>query len=144
MNLLPHAITDESVLLDLIPQKKPFVMVDKLLYFSQEQVVSGLSITAENLFTENAIFNAPGLIENMVQTVALHTGYEYYLKKEPAPTGYIGAIKTVEIMALPKIGQELITTVTILHSIMGITLVQAEVKCNETIIALSEMKTALA
>ncbi len=144
MNLLPHAITDESVLLDLIPQKKPFVMVDKLLYFSQEQVVSGLSITAENLFTENAIFNAPGLIENMAQTVALHTGYEYYLKKEPAPTGYIGAIKKVEIMALPKIGQELITTVTILHSIMGITLVQAEVKCNETIIALSEMKTALA
>ncbi|SDM39029.1 hypothetical protein [Kriegella aquimaris] len=144
MNLLPYAITDESVLLDLIPQKKPFVMVDKLLYFSQEQVVSGLSITAENLFTENAIFNAPGLIENMAQTVALHTGYEYYLKKEPAPTGYIGAIKKVEIMALPKIGQELITTVTILHSIMGITLVQAEVKCNETIIALSEMKTALA
>ncbi|WP_339713596.1 hypothetical protein [uncultured Kriegella sp.] len=144
MNLLPHTITDESVLLDLIPQKKPFVMVDKLLYFSQERVVSGLSITAENLFTDNAIFNAPGLIENMAQTVALHTGYEYYLKKEPAPTGYIGAIKKVEIIALPKIGQELITSVTILHSIMGITLVRAEVSCNETIIALSEMKTALA
>lgn len=144
MNLLPHTITEESVLLGLIPQKKPFVMVDKLLYFSQEQVVSGFSITAENLFTDNATFNAPGLIENMAQTVALHTGYEYYLKKEPAPTGYIGAIKKVEIIALPKIGQELITTVTILHSIMGITLVQAEVKCNDTIMALSEMKTALA
>ena len=144
MNLLPHTITDESVLLDLIPQKKPFVMVDKLIHFSQERVVSGFSISAENLFIDNAIFNAAGLIENMAQTVALHTGYEYYLKKEPAPTGYIGAIKKVEIMALPKIGQELITTVTILHSIMGITLIQAEVKCNETIMAVSEMKTALA
>lgn len=144
MNLLPHTITAESVLLDLIPQKKPFVMVDKLLFFSQDRVVSGLSITGDNLFSDELIFTATGLIENMAQTVALHTGYEYYLKKEPAPTGYIGAIKKVEIIALPKVGQELTTTATILHSIMGVTLVQAEVKCEETIIALSEMKTALA
>lgn len=144
MNLLPHPITDGDVLQDLIPQKRPFVMVDKLLYFSNEQIVSGLTISEDNLFTDKSVFNAPGLIENMAQTVALHTGYEYYLKKEAAPTGYIGAIKKVDIKKLPKVGEELVTTVTILHSIMGITLVKAEVKCNETIIALSEMKTALA
>lgn len=143
MNLLPQPITDKHVLLDLIPQKRPFVMVDKLFYFSQEQIVSGLTISKDNLFAHKSVFNAAGLIENMAQTVALHTGYEFFMKKEPAPTGYIGAIKKVEIKKLPKVGQELVTTVTILHNIMGITLVKAEIKCNETVIALSEMKTAL-
>ena len=33
----------------------------------------------------------------MAQTVALHTGYDTLLKEEPAPTGYIGAIKKIEI-----------------------------------------------
>lgn len=144
MNLLKNPITDEHFILDLIPQKRPFVMVDKLLYFSEDKIVSGFLIKNDNLFAKNSIFNAPGLIENIAQTIALHTGYQYYLKKEPAPTGYIGAIKKVEIKALPNTNQELLTTVTILHDIMGVTLVRAEIECNSKIVAFSEMKTVLA
>ena len=80
----------------------------------------------------------------MAQTIALHTGYSYYLKKEPAPTGYIGAIKKVVIDKLPSVGQELVTTVNILHDIMGVTMVSASVECEEIVIATSEMKTVLA
>jgi len=144
MNLLKNPITDEHFILDLIPQKRPFVMVDKLIYFSEAKIVSGFQIKKDNLFARNSIFNAAGLIENMAQTIALHTGYQYYLIKEPAPTGYIGAIKKVEIKALPSTNQELLTTVTILHDIMGVTLVRAEIECNSEIVAFSEMKTALA
>lgn len=144
MNLLKNPITDEHFILDLIPQKRPFVMVDKLLYFSEDKIVSGFLIKNDNLFAKNSVFNAPGLIENMAQTIALHTGYQYYLKKEPAPTGYIGAIKKIEIKALPNTDQELLTTVTILHDIMGVTLVRAEIECNSKIVAFSEMKTVLA
>lgn len=144
MNLLKNPITDEHFIFNLIPQKRPFVMVDKLLYFSKDKIVSGFLIKNDNLFAKNSVFNAPGLIENMAQTIALHTGYQYYLKKEPAPTGYIGAIKKVEIKALPNTNQELLTTVTILHDIMGVTLVRAEIECNSKIVAFSEMKTVLA
>ena len=144
MNLLKNPITDEYFIFNLIPQKRPFVMVDKLLYFSENKIVSGFLIKNDNLFAKNSVFNAPGLIENMAQTIALHTGYQYYLKKEPAPTGYIGAIKKVEIKALPNTNQELLTTVTILHDIMGVTLVRAEIECNSKIVAFSEMKTVLA
>ena len=42
MNLLKNKITDKGFIQNLIPQKKPFVMVDKLLFFSEEKVVSGL------------------------------------------------------------------------------------------------------
>lgn len=119
-------------------------MVDKLFYFSEEKIISGLTISKFNLFSKNNCFWAPGLIENMAQTVALHTGYNYYLKEETAPTGYIGAIKKVTIEKLPTVGQELRTTVNILYDIMGVTLVNASVECQGHIIATSEIKTVLA
>lgn len=144
MNKLDQPIVDSSFIQNLIPQKKPFVMVDKLLYFSRNKVTAGLSVSEENIFTENKVFQAPGLIEHMAQTLALHTGYQYFLKNEAPPTGYLGAIKKVEIHKLPTLGQELETTVTILHEIMGVTLVTIETICEGMIISESEMKTVLA
>ncbi|RDK88733.1 hypothetical protein [Marinirhabdus gelatinilytica] len=142
--MLTNHITDKKFVQNLIPQKKPFVMVDKLLYFSSEKVVSGFTVSSENLFSENKHFTAPGLIEHMAQTVALYTGYQYYLKNEPAPVGYIGSIKKVEIERLPKISEELTTTATILHEIMGVTLVNIITECNGSTIAASQMKTVIA
>ena len=86
----------------------------------------------------------PGLIEHMAQTVALYTGYQYFLKNEPAPTGYIGAIKKVEIDQLPKISQELITTVTFYMRLWELLWCKLKLNVNGNIIATSEMKTVLA
>lgn len=144
MSSLTLPILDNDFIINLIPQKSPFVMVDKLYDFSESQIVSGLTITTDNIFTSNGFFNAPGLIENMAQTVAMHKGYTYYLKNKPAPLGYIGAIKKAEILEMPIVGQELRTTVNILHDIMGVTLVEASISCEDKVIAFSEIKTALA
>ncbi len=144
MNLLEKEINDKGFLLSLIPQKKPFVMIDKLFYFSEKKIVSGFNITSENILVDSTHFSAPGLIENMAQTVALHTGYSFYLKQQPAPTGYIGAIKNATIFELPLIDQNLVTTVKILYDIMGVTMVESKVECKGEVIARSEMKTALA
>lgn len=144
MNLLENQITDSDFLGSLIPQKKPFVMVDKLLYISQKNIISGFTISKDNILVSENLFSEPGLIENMAQTIALHTGYAYFLAKKPAPTGYIGAIKKAEIFQLPEIEQEITTTVEIIHDIMGVTLVSAKVECDGQLIAQSEMKTALA
>lgn len=143
MDVFTKKITDKNFIGKLIPQKAPFVMVDKLLHFEEKKVVSGLTISEENIFTQNNKFTGPGLIEHMAQTVALYTGYQFFLKKEDAPTGYIGAIKKAEIFELPSTGKELKTTVNILHDIMGVTLVSAETECDGKIIAVSEMKTVL-
>lgn len=137
-------IAEGDFLQTLIPQKKPFVMVDTLIDYSEEHIVSWFTVTSTNILVADNHFTAPGLIENMAQTIALHTGYKYYLKKRPAPTGYIGAIKKAEIVELPQVSQKLVTTVHILHDIMGVTLVQAKVESEGTLFATSEMKTALA
>lgn len=128
----------------LIPQKSPFIMVDTLAEYTEKSVISYFHINSDNILVAENHFTEPGLIENMAQTIALHTGYKYYLLKKPAPTGYIGAIKKAEIFKLPKVSETLITTVEILHDIMGVTMVQAKVECNGVLLASSEMKTALA
>ncbi|MXN90000.1 hypothetical protein GR160_02075 [Flavobacterium sp. Sd200] len=139
-----EAVTDKNFVESLIPQKAPFVMVDKLLHFAENNVVAGFTIHEDNIFVQNGRFTEPGIIEHMAQTVALYTGYQFYLKKEPAPTGYIGSIKEVTVEKLPVVGNELVTEVSVLQEFMGITLVNIVTKLNDTEIAKSQMKTVLA
>ena len=139
-----ESILDKSLVESLIPQKAPFVMVDKLFSFTENAIVAGLNIPTDNIFVQEGRFTEPGIIEHMAQSVALYTGYQYYLKNEPAPTGYIGSIKDVEVLELPLAGDDLITEVTVLQEFMGITLVDIVTKRNGTSIANGQMKTVLA
>lgn len=137
-------ILDRDFVGNLIPQKFPFVMVDKVLAFGENFIISGFTVEETNIFTENSIFQESGLIEHMAQSVALYTGYQFFLKQEPAPTGYIGSIKSIEIFQLPKVNDNLITKVNVLQEFAGITLVDISVLLNEVEIACGQMKTVLA
>jgi len=129
----------------LIPQKHPFVMVDTLVSFSKTDIISEFTIKKDNMFFLNGKLSEPGLIESMAQSVALHTGYDFFLKGEDAPTGYIGSIKKIEIIKLPKIGETISTHVKILQEFLGITLVEIEVlNKNKEVIASGQMKTVIA
>jgi len=135
---------DKDFVAQLLPQKFPFVMVDKMLSYAENTLISGLTIQTGNIFFDNQYLTESGLIEHMAQSVALHTGYQFFLKKETAPTGYIGSIKEIEIKALPQLDDEIQTTITILHEFAGITLVDISTKLNEVEIANGQMKTVLA
>ncbi len=128
----------------LLPQKFPFVMVDTLSAYNEEALISGLKINSDNIFFEKQHFNESGLIEHMAQSVALHTGYQFFLKQEPAPTGYIGSIKEIIINKLPELHDVIATTVKVLHEFAGITLVDISTKLNDEEIASGQMKTILA
>ncbi|KFF20652.1 hypothetical protein [Chryseobacterium sp. JM1] len=140
-NQLPTS--DTNFVGSLIPQRFPFVMVHELTEFSENHLVSGFEIKDDNIFIQDGIFQASGLIEHQAQSVALHTGYKYYLLGKDAPTGYIGAIKSFEAEILPKTGDRLVSEVTILNEVMGVTLVDIVTKLNGAIIAKSQMKTAV-
>ncbi|HEX9980518.1 MAG TPA: hypothetical protein VGB50_08125 [Flavobacterium sp.] len=138
------AMFEKDFVGNLIPQKAPFVMVDKMYSYTETSVVSGLTVNEENIFCSEGKLIESGLIEHMAQTVALHTGYQFYLKQEPAPTGYIGSIKEIEIKKLPKTGDSITTEVNILHEFGGITLVDITTSLNGEHIASGQMKTVLA
>lgn len=139
-----NPLGDKDFVETLIPQRFPFVMVDKLYSYSETELVSGFTIPSNALFLENDTFLESGIIEHMAQSVALHTGYQFYLKNMQAPTGYIGSVRDIEINQLPKLHDEIITTVSILQEFGGITLVDVVTKLNDVEIAKGQMKTVLA
>ncbi|WP_326981235.1 hypothetical protein VUJ46_13305 [Chryseobacterium sp. MYb264] len=140
-NKLPTS--DQNFVESLIPQRFPFVMVNSIASYSETQLVSGFEVKEENIFVQDGIFQASGLVEHQAQSVALHTGYKYYLLGKEAPTGYIGAIKTFEAIQLPKLGDKLTSEVSIINEMMGVTLVDIVTKLNDEIIAKSQMKTVV-
>ncbi|WP_370900591.1 hypothetical protein [Chryseobacterium gossypii] len=140
-NKLPTS--DKSFVESLIPQRSPFVMVHELSEYTESHLVSGFEIREDNIFVQDGVFQASGIIEHQAQSVALHTGYKYYLLGKEAPTGYIGAIKSFDTEKLPDVGSRLKTEVSILSEIMGVTLVDVVTKLNNEVIARSQMKTVI-
>lgn len=129
---------------NLLPQKFPFVMVDRMISYSETSLVSGFEIQNDNIFLKDTSFLEAGLIEHMAQSVALHTSYQFFLKNEIAPTGYIGSIKDIKIKKLPQINDTIQSTVSILQEFAGITLVNIVTFLNNEEIANGQMKTVLA
>ena len=124
----------------LIPQRPPFVMIDKLLSFSENTTTTGFSIKEDNIFVENSLFKEPGLIENIAQTAAARAGYVSQTENKPVLVGYIGAISSLQVLLLPKTGDELITEITIENQIFDVTLISGKITCNGQPVAQCKMK----
>ena len=142
-NLLHHPITSHEQIINLIPQKEPFVFVDTLYEYTNLTGVTGFTIPKDHVLVDENKLVESGLIEHMAQSMSLHRGYQGSLSGYTKPkTGFIGVIKTVEIFGLPQAGEKLKTYVEILHEIMNVTSVSARTE-NERgeVIATSEMKT---
>ncbi|KAF2514007.1 hypothetical protein EYY60_04470 [Flavobacterium zhairuonense] len=137
-------LLEKEAVENLLPQKFPFVMVDRMFSYSETGLISGLKIQNDNIFLEENTFLEAGLIEHMAQSVALHTGYQFFLKNEIAPTGYIGSIKDIQIKKLPKTNDTIQSNVTILQEFGGVTLVDIVTFLNDEEIASGQMKTVLA
>lgn len=118
-------------------------MVDSMLEYGETTLKAGLTVTENEIFAENGELAASGLLEHQAQCVALHTGYRYFLKDEEPPVGYIGAIKYFEVEELPKLGDQIISSINILNEMMDVTQVEVITELNGRIIAKSEMKTVL-
>ena len=125
---------------DLIPQRPPFVMVDKVISYSETGFTTGFSIKADNIFTENGLFKEPGLVENIAQTAAARAGYVSKAENKPVLVGYIGAVNNLEIFSLPQTGDELITEITIENQIFDVTLISGKIVCNGKPVARCNMK----
>lgn len=124
----------------LIPQRPPFVMIDKLLSFSETGISTGFSIKPDNIFVENGEFKEPGLVENIAQTAAARAGYISKTENKPVLVGYIGAVNNLEIYFLPRAGDELITEITIENQIFDVTLISGKIVCNGKPVARCNMK----
>ena len=138
-------ISSQEQICKLIPQQPPFVLVDKLVEYEADRIVSAFDIPEQHvLVASSGILSEAGVIEHFAQTIALHQGYDYFMRNLSPPVGYIGSIKNFEVHRLPHVGQQLSTTIYILQKLFGVTAVRGEVRCQDRLIATGEMRTVIA
>lgn len=129
--------------LDLIPQRPPFIMIDCLTHFDPVITSSRFTVRDNNLFFSEGRLLASGLIENIAQTCAARIGYINRLSNEVIKLGFIGAVRNLKIYKTPLAGDTIYTTITVKEEVFQMTLVDAVVKLNDETIAEAEMKIAL-
>lgn len=135
---------EEIEITELIPQRKPILMIDSLVSF--DKIITGTKFTVreENIFVEDGKFYEAGIIENFAQTCAARMGYiNKFLNNKEVRLGFIGAIKNLNINFFPALGDEIETTIEVLNEYFNITLVNAKSVCNGNVIAECEMKISL-
>ncbi|MDR3251468.1 MAG: pseudouridylate synthase [Tannerella sp.] len=133
-------------IVDLLPHRPPFIMVDKLIYYDPIVAKTVFTVREDNLFCENGYMEEAGLIENIAQTCAARTGYKE--KTEPQRSGeikigVIGMIKKIDILRKPRIGETLVTTTRFEEEIFNATIVSSTVETGCETIATCELKIYL-
>ena len=135
---------DEIAIGGILPQREPFVFVDRLVHYDERETVTSFTVPAEHLLVEDGLLTASGILENMAQSSAARIGYLCkYILHVPVRIGFIGAIRKFRMNRLPAAGETLTTTIILREDVFGITLTDAVVRVGEEIIAEASLKTAL-
>jgi predicted hotdog family 3-hydroxylacyl-ACP dehydratase len=98
-----------------LPHQKPMLMVDKFIDIDDQQVETIFEIKQDNIFVQNRFFVEVGLVENAAQTCSSIVAQSYFMdennqeKDDVEVIGFISAIKSIKIHALPKIGDTITT-----------------------------------
>lgn len=130
---------------ELLPQQPPFRFVDSLEEYTAE--LARIRFTPEegkNLLMEDGCLSAAGLMEHMAQCSAARVGYyNKFILKLPVKIGYIGQFRKLKIARLPKAGETLETTIYLKEEVYNITMVDAEVRIGDEVIATASLKSAV-
>ena len=128
----------------LLPQRPPFLLVDRLLHFDMQKTVTEFEVRADNPLVRDGRLSEAGIMENIAQTCASRIGYiNVYILKDIVRIGVIGSVKDLIINQMPPVGSRLVTTVDLVSEVFNITLVNAKVTCGEEVVASAQMKISL-
>jgi len=126
----------------LIPQRPPFMMVDKILSCDDTDAVTEFLVRQDNILLDGNKLSSAGIVENMAQSCAARMGCVNLLHNRPIKLGFIGEIKNLKINRQPMLNDHLITEVHILMDVFDMTLASVYTKVNGEVIAEARMKLA--
>lgn len=131
-------------ILELIPQRDPMVMVDEHLSSENNLTSTNFTIKPDTIFIENNILSEAGLIENIAQSAAVHSGFQFKQSgKTKAPVGFIATIQELQINFLPVVGNILQTEILFLDEVLGVKIIEGTVRVNNDVAASCKMKIFL-
>jgi predicted hotdog family 3-hydroxylacyl-ACP dehydratase len=135
---------NEIEISEILPQRPPFLFVDRLERYDEVETVTSFSVPENHLLVEDGRLTASGILENMAQSSAARIGYLCkYILHVPVRIGYIGAIRKFRIHRLPAVGETVTTTIIFREDVFGITLADAVVRVGDDVVAEASLKTAL-
>jgi predicted hotdog family 3-hydroxylacyl-ACP dehydratase len=137
---MKEAGIEKMNILELIPQRAPFVMVDGLTEIGPRSAISVFRVTEDNILVKDGLLQESGIMENIAQTAAAMQGYRMRAGGGEIKQGYIGGIKNLVICSLPAVGDRLTTVVLEMHDVLNAVILQGEVMIGEQKIASCEMK----
>ncbi len=96
---------------NFLPHRDPMLMADYILELTQEKVMTSFEIKEDNIFVHNNEFVEAGLIENLAQTCSSILGQSFFENPEADTRviGFITNIKKIEVFALPKVNDTIIS-----------------------------------
>lgn len=128
---------------DLIPQRAPLVMIDRLVSCNMTDAVTEYTVVADGLFCEHGTLSAAGMMENMAQSCAARMGWVCRMRDEGIKIGVIGEIKNCNFLRHPAVGEKVSTHVHIIEDVFNLTLATATMNAGDEQLASVTMKIAL-
>lgn len=126
----------------LIPQRPPMMMVDRMLTCDDIDAVSEFYIREDCIFLGEEGFSSPGIVENMAQSCAARMGCVDLLHGNPIKLGYIGEVRDAVILRNPQCGETLHTYIHVLEDMFNVLLAEIRVESDGETIATARMKVA--
>lgn len=127
----------------LIPQRPPFVMVDRVLSCDIVTAVTELTVRPDNIFLDDGLLSAAGIIENMAQSCAARMGCVNRMNGEAIKIGFIGDIRDCQILRQPRREEVMTTHVDIIEDVFNLTLANVTIRIADEVIASARIKIAL-
>ncbi len=132
-----------NTIIDLIPQRAPIVMVDEFLGIEGNVSRTRFTIRQDNVFVDNDIFSACGLIEHIAQSAAARVGFVFKEEGKEIPLGYIGSVNDFHVVGFPHVNDVVETKITVIQNVFNITLIEAACYVDNNKIASCKMKIFL-
>lgn len=107
---------------NFLPHRKPMLMTDYILELTEEKVITSFEIKEDNIFVFNNQFVEAGLVENVAQTCSSILGQSFFQNPdvETKVIGFITNVKKIEIFALPKVGDKIISRASLISQLENI------------------------
>lgn len=130
--------------LSLIPQRPPFVFVEKVVGCNTNSATIQYTIRDDCPLLENGHeLSTAGLMEHVAQSCATFIGAQQVEKHLPIKIGYIGGVKKLEVLKHPRVGEVITTDVTISQQVFNISQMDCITKLGSDEIARTSIKLAL-
>lgn len=136
----------EVELQQILPHRKPMLMVDEIKLLTEDVVETLFKIEATNVFVDKLHFNEPGLIENIAQTCSIIVGSSYFEEGQVNNSdviGYISGIKKMDIYGVPKVNETLLSKGVLISRFdseqYSITTMAGTIYCNDKLLLECEL-----